>query len=203
MAMWNLQSMFCCQLLFTISLGVSRLSHSYVCLVVECQWAKFKINEPSSKGGYCFRWEAVGVKRVWKGAATFNIDASTSDVFATDNNDLEDTPTRANTTLYMNSILVQRMVPTVATRPCNLPRKRTRNRFLTATCYNHMRFKHNGPGKYCVELSSPSDSEDFSQASQLTDVALGDGAASNTGERKPWNRWSICARLDRSYCCPV
>ena len=51
-----------------------------------------------------------------------NIDALTSVVLATDNNDiLEDTPTGANTTHCTNSILVQRPLPSVAALPSNQP----------------------------------------------------------------------------------
>ena len=116
-----------------------------------------------------------------------NIDALTSVVLATDNNDiLEDTPTGANTTHCTNSILVHRPLPSVAALPSNQPHERTSRTPHERTRRTHSRSIHTplmdpparyvsshrqGPGQYCVDISRLTDGEDYSQTAQLTDLA--------------------------------
>ena len=110
------------------------------------------------------------------------IDQSTSVVMATDNNDLmEDTPTGANTTHCTNSILIQRVLPSVtveqpsteAEQQVNV--KRSHKRLLQADHsleqpMVHVVCKRCGPGEYTVDLSSLDDVSDVCVQAQTLDL---------------------------------
>ena len=101
------------------------------------------------------------------------IDHSSSVVLATDNNDiLEDTPTGANTTHCTNSILIQRVIPSVVTEHHSalarqqITVKRGHKRSLQGIANepprSHVVSKRCGPGTYDLHLPALSDISDVS-----------------------------------------